>query len=306
MIPGGLTLAELLPAAQDGGYAVPAFNPRYRACIRPVVEAAAALRSPCIIQISQRELEWFALTPRAFRDELERTLAELGTPIPFALHLDHAWSQGVIEAAMEAGFTSVMFDGSDRPLAENTALTRGWAAAAHARGMSLEAELGRLTAADRLESAQDEAMYTDPEEARDFIAATGADALAVSIGTAHGVYPVKNPRLDFARLAAIRRLLPRTPLVLHGGSGLPAATVRKAIAQPGGGISKLNVATDLEQALLAGLGGISRLTSAELDALPPARLARGLAAVREAARDKILNCVGSAGRAAAIREEKPE
>jgi ketose-bisphosphate aldolase len=296
-IPGGLTLAELLPVAQKHGYAVPAFSTRYRACTRPAVEAALALKSPVIIEISQRELGWFELTPRQFRDELEKTLRDLKAELPFALHLDHTWELPVIQAAIEAGFTSVMIDASTKPLQQNISISREVVQMAHARGVSVEAELGKLTTTDKLESENDEELYTVPEEALTFVRETGCDALAVSIGTAHGVYAVKNPKIDFDRLAAIRALVPETPLVLHGGSGLPPETVLRAMSLAGGGVSKMNIATDLEVAMLEAMGGLSRMTSAQLDALPSEQRSRGLEAAKRVAMDKIQNFVRSEGRA---------
>jgi ketose-bisphosphate aldolase len=295
-IPGGSTLSELLPVAQKGGYALGAFSARYRACIRPVMEAALETRSPLIVEISQKELGWFELSPRDFRDELERVVHDLDFHLPFALHLDHTWEIPVIEAAIDAGFTSVMIDASSKEFEDNIATSRQVVELAHPRGVSVEAELGRLTTTDKLETEGDEEMYTVPEEALEFVQRSGADVLAVSIGTAHGVYMVQNPKIDFERLAAIRRLLPDTPIVLHGGSGLPAATVHQAIKLPGGGISKMNIATDLEQALLKAIGR-ERMTSAQLDALDPELKARGLAAVKAEAKDKMENFVLSAGKA---------
>lgn len=299
--PHALTLAEMLPAAQHDRYAVAAFSARYRACVRPVLQAAIELRSPVIIEISQRELGWFGLTPRDFRDAVEQAARDLGSDVPLCLHLDHSWDDDVIKAAIEAGFTSVMIDASAQPFEDNVRQTRDVVTYAHGRGVSVEAELGKLTTTDKLETEGDEALYTVPEEALEFVERTGCDVLAVSIGTAHGVYPVKNPTIDFDRLAAIRRLLPGTLLVLHGGSGLPAETVHRAIELPGGGISKMNIATDLENALLLAMGGLKRMTSAELDAQEPALLARGLEGVKAEARDKIENFVRSAGRAGTFR-----
>jgi ketose-bisphosphate aldolase len=296
-IPGGLTLSEILPPAQAAGYGVAAFSCRYRACIRPVLEAAVELRSPVIIEVSQRELGWFQVTPRDFRDELERAVTELRAEVPFALHLDHSWDLPVIQSAIDAGFTSVMIDASSRPLGENIAATAQVVDVARACAVSVEAELGKLTTTDKLESENDEEMFTDPTEAKEFVTRSGCDALAVSVGTAHGVYPVANPRIDFRRLAEIRQQIGPIPLVLHGGSGLPTDTVHRAMGLPGGGISKMNIGTDLEQALLAALGGRERMTSAELDAIEPERLAPALAAVKEVARDKMRDFVLSAGRA---------
>jgi ketose-bisphosphate aldolase len=289
---GAVTLRELLPAAQRDGYAVPAFSPRYLACIRPVIEAATELRSPFVVEISQRELAWFDLTPEAFGDEVRRVVLDVGVDVPYALHLDHSWEPGVIRAAMDAGFTSVMIDASTEPVEENIARSHEIVAEAHQRDVSVEAELGRLTTTDRLETEGGPATYTDPDEAGRFVAETGCDALAISVGTAHGAYPAAGPTVDFVRLAAIRRAVGTTPLVLHGGSGLPADVVRRAITLGGGGISKMNIATDLEHALLAAIGG-TRRTSAELAELGPAALAPGVAAVRAVAAEKV-RLLGSA------------
>src|SRR5687768_525436 len=163
-IPGELTLSEILPPAQAAGYGVAAFSCRYRACIRPVLEAAVELRSPVIIEVSQRELGWFQVTPGDFRDELERAVTELGADVPFALHLDHSWDLPVIQSAIDAGFTSVMIDASARPLGENIVATAEVVDIARARAVSVEAELGKLTTTDKLESENDEEMYTDPSE----------------------------------------------------------------------------------------------------------------------------------------------
>jgi ketose-bisphosphate aldolase len=285
--PRACTLADVLPVAQRRGYAVPAFSPRYRACIRPVVEAAVAERAPFVVQISQRELGWFDLTPAALREEVERVVADVAVDVPFVLHLDHTWEEALIAEAMAAGFTSVMMDASGEPLDVNIARTAAVVEEAHGRGISVEAELGRLTTTDRMETEGGPEAYTDPGAAGRFVAATGCDALAVSVGTAHGVYPPEGPTIDFDRLAAIRRAVGATPIVLHGGSGLDAGLVSRAMDMPGGGISKMNIATDLEQALLHGMGGLQRMTSAGLDGLDTEVRACGLAAVRRVAVEKI-------------------
>ena len=292
--PGAVTLTDLLPAAQRDGYAVPAFSPRYLACVRPVIEAAVELQSPFIVEISQRELGWFDLTCAAFRARVEQVVTEVGVDIPYALHLDHSWEPPVIRGAMDAGFTSVMIDASADPLESNIARSREIVDEAHARGISVEAELGRLTTTDRMAAESGPDFYTDPDEAGRFVAETGCDALAISVGSAHGAYPPEGPTIDFDRLAAIRAAVGSTPLVLHGGSGLPAGVVGRAVRMPGGGIAKMNIATDFEQALLAVIGG-SRRTSAELDAVGPEALAPALDAVRAVATDKI-RLLASAGR----------
>ncbi len=294
-----LTLREALPVAEAAGYALGSFSPRYLAMLRPTLAAAEAARSPLIAQIAGTEFRHYGVTPAAFAEEFYRQLAALGITVPVVLHLDHTKDLATIEAAIAAGFTSVMIDASALPLAENIAQTRAVVALARRHGVSVEAELGRIGSTDTIESGEsgdDTELYTDPEEARRFVAETGVDALAVSVGTAHGVYLVKEPTIDFARLAAIRALTP-VHLVLHGGSGVPAAMVAGAIALPGGGVSKVNIATDLEQAALAALGRTERMTSATMSALPAAEIARAQAAVAAVVDDKLRNFLGSAGQA---------
>ena len=295
-IPNGLTLAELLPIAQRGGFGVGAFSARYRGFVDPIVGAAQACKSPFILENSQLEFDWFETRPSDFRVALDEALVAHEVSVPFALHLDHTWDLDLIKEAIECGFTSVMVDASQLPFDENVERTREVVDYAHQRGVSVEAELGKLTTTDMLETLSDEEMYTDPMEAEVFVKRTGCDLLAVSVGSAHGVYVVKDPKIDFERLTEIRRRLPDTPLVLHGGSGLPAKTVRQAIALPGGGISKMNVATDLENAMLAATG-LKRMSSADFDRLDPAVRALGLEAVRAEVQDKIENYLVSAGKA---------
>ncbi len=221
---------------------------------------------------------------------------QLGITIPVVLHLDHSWDFEVIKAAIAAGFTSVMIDASEHPLDENIRISREVAEYAHAHGVSVEAELGRIGTTDFVETDKDEELYTVPEEALRFVDETGIDALAVSVGTAHGVYVVRQPKVDIERLIAIRKLTP-VHLVLHGGSGVPAQMIADAIHIPGGGVSKVNIATDLEIALLEALGRTERMSNAEIKALPADQLAIGRAAVEAVVVDKIENFLGSAGKA---------
>jgi ketose-bisphosphate aldolase len=294
-----VTLNEILPPAERKGYAVGSFAPRHTAMIHYVLAAAEKVRSPLIIQISANELRWFSSTAAEFAAEFYRCLAGQRISVPVVLHLDHTKDPAVIEAAMDAGFTSVMIDRSELPLAENIAAARSVVEAAHARRVSVEAELGRIFSADKIETAEDRELLTVPEEAQQFVEQTGVDALAVSVGTAHGVYNVRQPKIDFERLAAIRRLTP-VHLVLHGGSGVPPEMVRAAYRLPGGGVSKVNIATDLEQAMLAALGRDKRMSNAELKALPPETLGRAGAAVEATVIDKIENYLGSASAAGAV------
>jgi len=291
-----LTLREVLPIAAQGGYALGSFSPRCTALIQPVLLAAERASSPLIVQISSNEFRRYGVTPGEFAVELYEQLRALPVGVPVVLHLDHTKDMQTISAAIDAGFTSVMIDASDLPLAENIARSREVAAYAHSRGVSVEAELGRIGTTDQIETDEDVELYTDPDEAAAFVAATQVDALAVSVGTAHGVYLVHQPKIDLERLRAIRA---RTAvhLVLHGGSGVPAEMIRQALRLPGGGVSKVNIATDLEQAALAALGRADRLTNAEMNALPEALRQRARDEVAACVHDKINNYLGSAGKA---------
>lgn len=298
--PALCNLNPLLAAAERDGYAVGAFSPRYTAMIQPVLQAGQALNSPLIVQISQRELTRAQITPARFASAFYAEMHTGQITMPVALHLDHTREFSIIEEAIAAGFTSVMIDASERPFAENIAITRQVVAYAHRHGVSVEAELGRITTTDYVETEDDTEMFTDPEEAGVFVAETGVDALAVSVGTAHGVYVVRQPRIDYDRLRAIRA---RTAvhLVLHGGSGVPAAMVEQAISLPGGGVSKVNIATELELAALGALGRSHYLLDAEMSALPGEALLAARQAVNGVVRDKIQNFLHSSGKAGKVK-----
>ncbi len=287
-----VTLRELLPDAERRGYAVGSFAPRYLRMIPFALAAAQEMNSPAIIQISANELRWFATTPAQFAAAFFDALAAERITVPVALHLDHTKDVATIERAMEAGFTSVMIDRSELPLNENAAATRAVVDLARPRGVTVEGELGRIFSADKLETNEDRELYTVPEEAATFCALTGVDALAVSVGTAHGVYNVRRPTIDFDRFAAIRRVAP-AHLVLHGGSGVPEDMVQRAIQL---GVSKINIATDLEQAMLAALGRDARMSNAELDELGGAELERAGRAVAGVVMEKMARFLGSVGR----------
>lgn len=291
-----VTLKQASVMAEKGKFAIGSFSPRYTPVIQSVLRAAQRAQSPFICQISQKELERYGITPKEFAEEFYLRLKSENITVPAVLHLDHTKVFAVIEEAIEAGFTSVMIDASEQPLEENIRISREVAAFAHARGVSVEAELGMIGTTDFIETDNDEELYTNPQEAKRFAEETGVDSLAVSVGTAHGVYMVKEPKIDFDRLEAIRSLTP-VHLVLHGGSGVPAWMIEKAIRLPQGGISKVNIATDLELALLEALGRKERLTNAELKTLPSEALAVGLAAVEATVYEKIAYFLGSQGHA---------
>ena len=292
--PNLLTLQTMLDRAREVGCAVGSFAPRYTSLIAPVLRAAQLTKSPLIVQISQNEFGWYQVSAGEFAPKFFEQLRYLGIRVPVTLHLDHTRDFEVIQEAIAAGFTSVMIDASDKPLDENIAITREVVEYAHGRGVSVEAELGRIGKADQenIETEDDTELYTDPREARRFVEETGVDALAVSVGTVHGVYKVKQAKIDFERLQAIRAETD-IPLVLHGGSGVPPADIQRAIHLPGGGVTKINIATDLENAFLAALGREKRMLNEECLALPDDVVLPAMNAVEQTVMDKITNFVQS-------------
>ena len=292
-----LTLAELLAVAQQQGFAIGSFSPRYPRMIAPILRAGQALRSPLIVQISHKDMKRCQVALEPFAAAFFAAVDELGVTVPVGLHLDHTEDVAVIEAAMAAGFTSVMIDASEQPLERNIAVTREVVELAHARGVSVEGELGTIGAFGFSETEAREAFaMTDPAEVAPFVAASGIDALAVSVGTVHGVRQGTEISIDVAHLARIREQT-KLPLVLHGGSGIEAAVMQRAIRLPGGGVSKVNLATDLELAMLRALGSPSRLVNAQIEALSQEELARAQAAVEQVVRDKMTHTLGSKGQA---------
>ncbi len=285
-------ITELLKDAEKGGYGVGAFSARNTFLIEYVLRGASKRKSPVIVQISANEFNWFQVTAKEFADRFFEIYGKYEGKV--ALHLDHTRDLEIIKAAIDAGFNSVMIDASQKSFEENVALTKETVLYAHERNVEVEAELGRIGATDKIETDNDESLYTVPEEAKEFVERTGVDTLAVSIGTAHGVYPVKNPKIDLDRLARIRKQV-AIPLVLHGGSGLPPETVQKAITISGGGVSKINIATDLEQAFLNSLHCERKLNS-EIWQMDPAALTKAGEAVQAVVEDKMVNFVKSAGK----------
>ncbi len=296
-------LNPVLTAAERGGYAVGSFSPRYTTMIQSVLLGAQGLNSPLIVQISQKELSRHEIDPKTFADEFYKQLDALHIIVPVVLHLDHTKDFDMIQAAIEAGFTSVMIDASEKPFQENIDLSREVVDYAHPLGVSVEAELGRIGTTDYVETDHDEELYTVPEEAEQFVRETGIDALAASVGTAHGVYMVRQPKVDVARLTAIRKLT-TVHLVLHGGSGVPGAMIAGAVAIAGGGVSKVNIATDLELAALATLKRDKFMTNAEMNAQTAEARETAQTAVRGVVEDKIQHFLNSAGRAAEFYVQK--
>lgn len=281
--------------ARKDGYALGSFSPRNTVLIDAVVSAAERKHSPVMVQMSSNEMRWFEVTPRAFADAFRARMHNVSVPV--ILHLDHTYDYDIIVQAVEAGFESVMIDGSKLPFEENVALTKKVVDYAHAHDVAVEGELGNIGGADKLETGGDTSLYTVPAQAKEFVERTGVDMLAVSVGTAHGVYPTTNPTIDFSRLAEIRDLIPETPLVLHGGSGLPMTTVQHAIAMDGkGGIAKLNIATDLELIFQRVLQ-VSRMPNAEVEKLDSANLHQAVQEVQAFVENRMETYLFSAGKA---------
>lgn len=235
---------ELLNAAREGSYALGAINVYNLEGARAVVAAAEAERSPAMLQILPTALK------HGGRPLVALCLAAAEeASVPMSVHLDHGDSADDIHAALNAGLTSIMADGSRLPYLNNIAFTHQMATLIHERRGTIEAELGRLTGKeDGLTIPEYEAKFTDPDQAADFVARTGVDALAVCIGNVHGRYRGE-PRLDFERLDAIRQAV-SVPLVLHGASGLPDSMIRRSIAL---GVCKFNVNTEVREAYLSAL-----------------------------------------------------
>jgi ketose-bisphosphate aldolase len=232
----------LLDAARDGGRAVAALNFYNAETLIAHVRAANECRASVILQTTESTIDYLGIgmvvaMARAAAEEIE---------MPVALHLDHGRSYELAARCVDAGYTSVMIDGSKLPFAENCELTRRVVETAHAAGVSVEGELGHV-AHNEDAPAEPGAFLTRPEDAARFVAETGVDALAVAVGTAHGFYKGE-VRLDFERLGRIREAVGGTPLVLHGGSGVPDELLRRAVEC---GISKVNFGTELKDAFTA-------------------------------------------------------
>lgn len=230
------TMKEILSDAEKRGYGVGYFNGVNTDMIRAYIRAAEDTRSPIIIGTAE------GLLPYADFKWLAPVLlnAARNSKVPVAVHLDHSYSFSVLMEALAAGFGSVMFDGSRLPYEENIRISADIARIAHPMGIGLESELGKVGGLEEDGGVKAKNIYTNPAQAAEFVERTGADFLAVSIGTIHGVY-AETPHLDLGLLAEIRSKV-HCPLVLHGGSGLSDDDFKNCIR---GGVSKINIYTDV-------------------------------------------------------------
>ena len=240
---------EMLLKATEEKYAVGAFNITNLIQMEAVVTAATNKKAPLIIQTSVTPSKF--LHPRVLAN-IYQTLAE-SAPIPICLHLDHCDDVDYCKTCADAGYTNIMIDASQHEFEENIRQTKLICDYCHQKdNISVEGELGTVSGIeDQVQVAEDEAALCDPDQALEFVDRTGVDLFAPAIGTAHGVYKTKNPKLDFDRLRNISESIngkkARIPIVIHGGTGLQPDVVKKLISLGG---SKFNVSTDLKHTLI--------------------------------------------------------
>lgn len=271
-----VTTKQMLQAALEGHFAVGAFNANNMEMVQAIVEAATEERAPVILQVSQGAIRYAGMP---FAAGLVKIAAQ-NTDVPVALHLDHGtdFDQNVL--CLREGFTSLMFDGSALPLEENIAITRRVCDIAHICGIPVEAELGKVLKRGATQQEIEDAM-AKPADAQRFIIETGADSLAVAVGSVHALLS-KAAGLDIARLEAIHAAIPTTPLVLHGSSGVLEESVVESMDH---GIAKVNVATYLSQAFTFSM--FEHLKAHPTDEDPRKHLAAGREAAKERVREKI-------------------
>jgi fructose-bisphosphate aldolase class II len=295
--------------AYAGGYAVGAFNVNNMEIVQGIIEAGKAENAPLILQVSAGARKYAG--QNYIIKLMEAALQDCDLPV--VLHLDHGPNFEMCKSVIDGGFTSVMYDGSHLPYEENIAETKKVVEYAHARGVWVEAELGRLAGVEE-DVKSDEHIYTDPDQAKDFVTKTGCDSLAIAIGTSHGAYKFKGePKLDFARLEKVGQLLPGVPIVLHGASsvpqefvemcnkygghvpgarGVPEDLLRRAA---GMAVCKINIDTDIRLAMTAVIR--KHLTENPADFDPRQYLTPARTAVKEMVQRKIRNVLGCSGKA---------
>jgi ketose-bisphosphate aldolase len=252
-----VTLKDILTDARDNHYAVAAFNVIENVMLRTVLETAVEKQAPVIVMGLAADLEGAGWTYIA---GLAKLAAEYHD-IPICLHLDHCYDLEYIKQAVDYGFTGVMYDGSSLSFEENVKMTKAAVDIAHPHGVSVEAELGHVGGSDLAETQHVESVLTEADEVTKFVELTGVDALAVSIGTGHGVYRCE-PVLNIERLVELTKATD-VPLVMHGGSGTPGDQVINAVAN---GITKVNVFTEERMAMFRGLKQAAKID--RIDPLP--------------------------------------
>ena len=240
---------EIMVEAAKNHYAVGAFNITDLLQFEAVLDAAVETKSPVIVQTSVKPSQFLGTNMMV---AIYRTLAEKA-PVPVVLHLDHCTDVDYCKKCADAGYTNIMIDASKQSYEENIRQTKEVVDYCHKiGGISVEGELGTVSGVeDQIKVAEDEAQLANPQQSVEFCERTGVDIFAPAIGTAHGVYKTKNPKIDTERMATIHKMLNgngiKTPLVVHGGTGLPEDTIKKLLAAGG---AKFNVSTELKHTLI--------------------------------------------------------
>ena len=277
---------EMMNKARDGHYAVPHFNINNLEWTRFILEESEAMNSPLILGVSEGAKKYMGgfQTVSAM---VKALIKDLNITIPVALHLDHGSSVESCKEAIDAGFTSVMFDGSKYSLEENLAMTKEVVAYAKLHDVSVEAEIGHIGGEE--DGVADELAYAKVEDAVRLGLESGIDFLAPALGSVHGIYKGE-PKLDFGRMKEIKEKT-NLPLVLHGGSGIPDDMIRTAIDC---GIAKLNINTELQ---IAWSKAVRTFLNENVSVYDPRKIIKaGEAAMKETIKDKIL-LLGSNDRA---------
>ena len=307
-----VTTKEMFEKSMKEGFAIGAFNVNNMEIIQAIVDAAAEQNSPVILQASSSAIKYARIN---YLMKMVEAAVEEHPNIPIAIHLDHGPDFETCKMCVDAGFTSVMFDGSKYDFEENIRLTKEVVDYAHAHGVVVEAELGKLAGIeDEVNVSADDAIYTDPAQAEEFVKRTGVDSLAIAIGTSHGAYKFKGEaRLRFDILKEVKERIPNTPIVLHGAStvipelvemcnkyggdipgakGVPDEILHEASIS---GVSKINVDTDLRLALTAGIRKVFVEDPSAFDPRKYLKPAREL--VKETVAHKMRDVFGSANKA---------
>ena len=306
-----VTTKEMFEKSMKEGYAIGAFNVNNMEIIQGIVDAAAEENSPVILQASSSAIKYARIG--YLKKMVEAALEE--HDIPIVLHLDHGPDYETCKMCIDNGFTSVMIDGSKYDFEENVALTKKVVEYAHMKGVVVEAELGKLAGIeDDVNVASDDAMYTDPAQAEEFVRRTGCDSLAIAIGTSHGAYKFKgDARLRFDILKEVKTRIPNTPIVLHGASTVIPELVEKCNKYGGeipgakgvpdvmlhqaskSGVSKINVDTDLRLAMTS---EIRKVLVEEPSVFDPRKyLTPARESVKKTVQHKIRDVFGSSNKA---------
>lgn len=298
-----VTSKEMFEKAYNGGYAIGAFNVNNMEIIQGITEAAKEENAPLILQVSAGARKY---AKHVYLMKLIEAAIE-DTGLPICVHLDHGEDFEICKSCIDGGFSSVMIDGSKHPFEENIALTKQVVEYAHERGVVVEGELGKLAGIeDAVNVSEQDAAFTDPYQAKEFVERTGVDSLAIAIGTSHGAYKFKGePRLRFDILEKIQELLPGYPIVLHGAStvlpefvekcnkyggnlpgakGVPEEMLSKAASMA---VCKINIDTDLRLAMTATIRQHFAEHPEDFD--PRKYLTPARQAIKEMVRHKIAN-----------------